>query len=295
MPEEADPPDDEAVVADEPESDAPDAADDGPHPVGEPPVVTPLTRDDLRGGGPGPSTDKIGLAVLVAAAILMAGFVVGRVSAPDGVVDATTTTIPVVVFPSGDQDRSGYWQFAGITPAVIDTFDRADADELGAADTGEEWATASGAWAIVNDQASSPDARARPGLVVIGGGRANRLTEVSLMVVEPGAGLVFRYRDPQNYWSMTADPEVGSWIVSRVAAGQVSVIAEVAGATADGTAIGVAQRGPELQVLVDGQERTRITDPTLSGQARSGLISPAGSTGAARWDRFYVGDIAASG
>lgn len=304
MPEEADPPDEAAVAAPDPDASGDDVtvpepdADDAAAP--EPDERTddapaPLTREDLGGNRLGIANDKLGPLVLVAAAILMAGFVLGRVSAPDGVVDTTTTTIPEVVFPAGDSDRSGYWQFAGITPAVVDTFDRADADDLGSADTGEEWSTASGSWAVVNEQAASTDARARPAIAVIEGGTANRLTEASMMVVESGAGIVFRYRDPQNYWAMTADPEVGSWIITRVADGQDSVIAEVAGATADGTAIGVAQRGPELQILVDGQERTRITDPTLSGQARSGLISPAGAAGDARWDRFYVGNIAPSG
>ena len=115
------------------------------------------------------------------------------------------------------------------------------------------------------------------------------------MVVEDGAGIVVRYRDPQNYWSMTADTGAGAWLITRILDGEAEVIATVAGTTVDGTSVGVAQIGPALQVLVDGQELRQLSDPTLSGQVRSGLIGPPGSSGEARWDRFYIGDMPAPG
>ena len=35
-----------------------------------------------------------------------------------------------------------------------------------------------------------------------------------MTLVEDGAGLVFRYQDPQNYWSVVADQGVGTWTVN---------------------------------------------------------------------------------
>ena len=48
---------------------------------------------------------------------------------------AATTVAPggEVPFPTGDQNRTGYWGFANLEPIVVDTFDRAnDPDSLGA-------------------------------------------------------------------------------------------------------------------------------------------------------------------
>jgi hypothetical protein len=286
--EEADPTDAVPEESDEPEVAAADdaAAEESP------PAAPVLTREDLA--PPDRNLERIGLIVLLVAAILMAGFVLGRVSAPGTEEGATASTAPAVVYPAGDQDRSGYWTFAGIEAVVTDSFDRDDGP-LGMTDTEQEWNPVTGTWEIEDGHAAAPDQRSQASIAVVPGGSADRLTEATMTVVEPGAGIVFRYRDPQNLWTMTADPENGGWLISKVIDGQRSRVAEIPGRTADATAIGVAQRGDELQVLIDGQEVRRVTGSELAGQPRSGLIAPADSDGSARFDRFYVGDIAITG
>ena len=111
------------------------------------------------------------------------------------------------------------------------------------------------------------------------------------MVVEPGAGIAFRFQDADNHWSLTAAPSRGVWELRKVLRGESVLIAEAAGPVADGTTVTVAQRGAELQVLLDGVEAIRISDPALQDQARSGLVAGADSAGEARWDRFYVGSM----
>jgi len=257
----------------------------------EGPPVAPLTRDDLAS----PTAGRIGPLVLAGVALLLVGFIVGRVTADeDGTEEATTSTAaPALQFPSGDQDRANYWGFGGVTPAIKDSFSRDDSsDGLGTTETGEQWQTVNGSWQLVDGLAAAGEGGGgRPSIVVVRGGQAERLTEATAVNVEEGAGLVFRYRDADNFWSLTASPGNGTWIATRVVDGQPTVVAEIPATTADGTTVTVAQRGPELQILVEGVEAIRVTDPALVSQRSSGLIAPGDGDGSARFDRFYVGNM----
>jgi len=271
-------------------ADAPAAGDDDTIAA---PETAPLTRDDLRSRS---GRLPVGPLVLGGLALLLVGFIVGRVTTDGDSTEeaAPSTTVARLEFPSGDQDRSGYWSFGGVTPAVSDTFSSGDTEDgLGQTDTGERWVVVTGAWRIDADLALAEPGGADPSLAVVPGGAEDRLTEATLTVVEEGAGIVFRFRDRDNYWAMTASPSVGIWTVTRVLDGQATVAAEVPGVTADGTTVTVAQRGAELQILVEGVEALRVTDEALQGQARSGLIAPADGDGTARFDRFYVGNMPA--
>jgi len=279
------PPTDEAA-AEPTEPEGEPAVD--PEPVAPAPPPT-LTKDDLSTSS---ANRWIGPALLGATALLLIGFVLGRVTAPEGgTVDTTETTLAEFTFPVGDQDRTGYWGFGGVTPAVIDTFDgEDDPTSLGSTDTGQTW-QADGTWGTVGGQARTTDPLA---VATVNGGAANRLTEATLMVVDEGAGITFRYLDADNHWRMTAAPGRQVWELTRVVDGQAEVVGEIGAPVQDGTTVSVAQRGPELQVLVDGTEVLRISDAALAQQARSGLISVDGD-GSARWDRFYVGNMPTGG
>ena len=286
----------EAPTEDGPGAEAtPASDDDAPADPARPAEVTaaaaPLTREDL---GPVSRGLPVGPLVLGALALVLVGFIVGRVTSDgDGTDEAPPPeTAAELTFPSGDQDRSGYWGFGGVTPAVADSFSSGDSEDgLGETDTGERWTVVSGRWRIDADLALAEAGGPQPSLVVVPGGSPNRLTEATLTVVEEGAGVVFRFRDADNYWAMTASPSVGIWNVIRVLDGQAAVAAEVAGPTADGTTVTVANRGAELQILIDGIEALRLTDEALQAQDRSGLIAPPEGDGSARFDRFYVGNM----
>jgi hypothetical protein len=287
----------------EPE-DQPDAGDD-PGPVatsddtaGEDPGLVATTDDDAAAADPEPSVAArigIGPIVLAAVAILLLGFIVGRTTSDD---DGTAEeaeplpTAPPLTFPRGDQDRTGYWGLGGVTPVIEDGFGREDTDEgLGTTETGEEWRSVNGEWRISDEEAAvAAGAGDRPAIAVVRGGNSNRLTEATAVTVEAGAGIVFRYQDPDNFWSLTAAPDDGMWVATRVVDGAPTVVAEIPAATTDGTTVTVAQRGAELQVLIEGVEAIRVTDSALISQRSSGLIAPAGGE-AARFDRFYVGDM----
>lgn len=279
---------------DEPDDDARDEPDDEGADVAAPDHrdgSPTLTRDDLGGGRRLP--DRLGPLVLGGIALLMVGFIVGRVSADDDIDEPPTTTIAPVGFPTGDQDRSGYWGFGGVTPAQSDAFDRDDSpSRLGATDTGQQWTAVAGTWGTEGGRARVAPG-AGPAYAVVRGGPAERLTEATLMTVEPGAGIAFRFRGPDDHFALTVVPTRGVWELHKIVGGRRSLLAEIPGPVSDGTTVTVAQRGAELQVLFDGVEASRVSDPALRTEASSGLVAGADRADTARWDRFYVGAMPA--
>ena len=270
-------------------AEADDIADEGTEVEGDTTAPT-LTRDQLGTGGP----SKLPIALLVIAA-LIAGFIGGRVTAPDDEGSATataggTTDDGALAFPSGDQNRTGYWGFAGLEPIAIDTFDRADdPSSLGDAGSGQPWESVNGTWGIRDDAAlTSGGSGDAPFLAVIPEGTGDGLTEVTMTVVEEGAGLVFRYLDARNYWSVTANPGVGSWSVNRVIDGESELVGEALGPTNDGVTISTTEDGSTVRVLVEGEEKLSLTDAALGEQLQGGIMAASTTTGQARWDRFLV-------
>lgn len=260
-----------------------DGADDG------------LSRDDLA------STPSRLPIVLVVIAALVAVFLIGRITSggddSGGDEDAsggTGTTVEgggEVPFPSGDQNRTGYWGFADLEPIVVDTFDRANTpDDLGTTGTGQAWEVVSGTWGIGNNAALTTGGATgnEPNIAVVPEGTGDGLTEIYLPVVEEGAGLVFRYLDPDNYWSVTANPGVGSWTLNRVIDGDTELVTEIPGPTNDGVTVSVTQDGSVVRVLLEGVEYLNITDAALGDQLQGGIIAPPSTTGDARFDRFLV-------
>ena len=255
-----------------------------------------LRREDLAGT---PSRLPLMLLIVVA---LIGGFVIARVTSggDDGAgTDATAeeptdggtaaTADDPIPFPVGDQNREGYWGFASLERVVSDTFDRADAPVLGTAGTGQPWQAVAGTWGVRADRAvTSGGADGAPNIAVVPDGSGDGLTEVTMMVVEEGAGLVFRYLDPENYWSVTANPGVGSWSVNRVIDGDTELVSEVPAPTNDEITVSVTQDDSVVRLLLDGVEYLSLTDTALGDQLQGGIIAAPDTVGDARWDRFLV-------
>ncbi len=245
---------------------------------------------DEREPGRVESTTRKGLLLV---AVLILGVVVGRLTAPDDSSEGEEGEAAPreIQFPSGDVNRTNYWGFF-FEPRVIDTFDREnDREDLGTSGTGQVWEVLSGTWGIRDNSAANFGASGnRPSLAVIPRGTGDGIFEVLMTTVENGAGLVFRYLDEENYWSVTANPGVGSWSVTRVIDGEDELVGELRGPTTDGTTLTVIQTGEALRFLLEGEDYLTLNDAALSEQRQGGLIAAPTSTGRARWDRFYIGE-----
>lgn len=220
---------------------------------------------------------------------LTLGLGVGRVTAPRDA-SVVSSTPSEIRFPVGDVSRDFYWALAGLHRLVVDTFDRSEPVGLGVTGTGDGWVIASGEWTIADHVArlKQPAPNDAPNVAVVPHGEGDGIMEVTMTAVEPGAGLVFRYADPANYWAITAVPSAGSWTLSRRVEGIDEVVADVPGPTTDGTTVTIIQTGATMRVLLDGSDYLSLSDRTFARQLQAGLIAPAGSRGTARWDRFLT-------
>ena len=237
--------------------------------------------------------------VVVAVALLVVGVLIGRLTAPDSEADVATgveedagTDSPPATFPAGDQSREPWWGLVGFQRLAVDTFDRADAsDGLGETGTGETWETPTGKWGIEGGSPGcSPAIRTKPNIAIVPASEGDGLVEVTMATPEQGAGLVFRYQDPSNYWAVTTSTSLGTWAVTRTVDGEAEAVAELNAPVTAGTTITVILTGTQVRFLVDSVDTLSLDDSTFAGVRQAGLIAPADSPLEARWDRFLTMD-----
>jgi peptidoglycan/LPS O-acetylase OafA/YrhL len=237
---------------------------------------------------PSSTTGRLAVGIV---AVLVVGFVVrytvfvGDPVTVDGVPQPTGLD-----FPSGDLDRSGYWSLVDLETTFEDPFDRPDdPGGLGVAEDGQAWEVISGQWGISTETAVvSGDAGSGPRIAVAPQQFNDGLAEVTLGLVTPGTGLVFRYQDVDNWWSATADPTTLQWTVTQVIDGEPTTAGTFSAPIYDGVTISVTQAGPTVRYLVDGVEYYRLLDPAPATVLRSGIIANGPESGGARWDRFQI-------
>ena len=84
------------------------------------------------------------------------------------------------------------------------------------------------------------------------------------------SGLVFRYQDDQNYWSLVSSPKYGTWLVDRVVDGKTSRIGN--SGYSGGKNIEVVLVGGTIQLWVEGLLRNTIRNASLSDATGIGII-----------------------
>lgn len=176
---------------------------------------------------------------------------------------------------------------------VLDSFARPDDDNaLGVVPSGPPWSNDTGGWGIAGEQAYVPSPAAGRSHAVVDRGQGNGAVQVELSRVVHGAGLLFRYQDPQNYWAVVVAPSYATWAVVKVVEG----IEETVGNTglspiADGTTVGVRMTDSIVDIVLDERVATTIVDDTLRDAGKVGLTAhsmPGIDAAAARFDDFVV-------
>jgi len=174
---------------------------------------------------------------------------------------------------------------------TADPFDRPDdPSSLGAVPEGPPWRAEAGTWGVVAGQAAVTTPAQGHSLAVVPLGGGDGTVQVRLAKVVNGAGIVFRYQDPLNYWAVVAVPYYATWAVSKTVGGHTSGMGSTGlSAVQDGTTVAVRLVGGTIDVAVEGQVRRTVADADLRRAPSVGMVAPAG-TGAsdARFDDFHL-------
>jgi hypothetical protein len=167
-----------------------------------------------------------------------------------------------------------------------DSFDRADdPSSLGRSPAGFVWRADAGRWGVVADQAAVTDPAAGRSFAVVPLGGGDGMVQLQLARVTNGAGLVFRYQDPRNYWSVVALPTYATYAVTKTVAGREKTVATTGvSPTSDGVVVGVRLQGDTIDVVIDTEIRKTLTDGTLRKAQLTGMLASSGGAATARFD-----------
>jgi hypothetical protein len=193
--------------------------------------------------------------------------------------------------------RTVQYDIVGPGAAIHDDFERSANGGLGSTQTGQRWQVASGTWAIQRGEAvleSQPSLK--PSIATVDVGRADGWVQLTASSMPTGAGLVFRYRDPQDYYRVSPVPVYGTMNVMRVVRGVETRVGST-GLTnfGNGSTIGVRLRGPRVTIFVDGHETVTYRIPELRTAHRAGLVLDSPKSLGARFAGFAAGPADAAG
>ena len=164
--------------------------------------------------------------------------------------------------------------------SLLDSFERSSAGKLGAeSSTGMVWLTLGDGFdvrdglAIVNSNSQGETAMA-----LVDTKWADAEIAATAGTVVTGSGIVFRFRDLQNFWSLVAVPDFATWNMQLHLDGEiVGVWQSGLSSVEPGTELSVVTIGEEIHVYIDGEQRIIIVDPTFRTATAAGLISTSGS------------------
>lgn len=172
----------------------------------------------------------------------------------------------VVATQHGSSSDSGSSRAGGATnpPKATITVDQGKV--AAGSPGGRSWRAVKGQWLIRSGTLSVKT----PGqflfsMLVTNGGSANVLVQAKMSKVVSGIGLVFRLKDPFNYWVVRAEAGTASWRVAKVVASKGTVVGNTGPSpTAPGTVVAVTTRSDgAIAISFDGKTAGSFSDPDL--------------------------------
>ncbi len=175
------------------------------------------------------------------------------------------------------------------TERHIDDFGRDDVDELaGETPDGSQWSALGTSFILESGLATiSAGNEGEVGIALIDTGWSDGTVGATVATTSAGTGLIFRFVDIFNHWSLIAAPEFGTWNLNLVVEGE-SIRSESIGlaSTEPGARVSILMDGPEIRIFVNGAPTIVIADPTFELATSSGVISVASTGGA--FDEYYA-------
>jgi hypothetical protein len=239
-----------------PPGDGPGLFDDGSHAA--PRRLARLRRRDVL------------IALVVLVVLVGAGVVVARLVAEEAPEEATGL-------------------LEGVEPT--DDFNRqSDLRTAGVAGNGDSWNAVSGVWGIDAAQVYLVQGAAggARNLLTLDMGSEDGVVAATFARATQGAGMVFRYAGPDDFWAILPAPDFGTWVVQHFVDEEI-----VANEN-----IGLVDTEDGLEVVLE-ITRTRVTvtvgdNPAVPIQISPSEASMVGFTtlgygsNRARWDDFYA-------
>lgn len=272
-----DPPTDPAEAAEPPATVPPDggpAADaEGTAEDARPDEDRPAPAEDGPGGrGLKKSDLLIALAVIV---VLVLGGLVVTALTDEG---------------EGGGDDGGSDEQVG---RPTDDFNRVhDPTAVGVAANGDAWDAVAGVWGIDAAQVylAVPQLDGSANLLLLDMGSADGRVSTVFARSRLGAGLVFRYTSPEDYYVLLPAGGFGTWVVQHVVDGEAASNEGVGLApSADGTTVELELDGDSVTVRVaDDEPATIQLDGDGAGATRVGFVVQGYRADEARWDDFYA-------
>ncbi len=141
------------------------------------------------------------------------------------------------------------------------------------------WLVVNGRWLVVNGQGffSSPPSGTE--LAVLESIPRVEAAQVRLPSVGDGAGLVFAYHGPGDYWALTAVPGYSTWSVVQVSHGVATGEGNLGlDSLDDDSVLEVVIRSHTAVLGLDGQVLRVVSDPTLSPGRVGVTVAASGAT-----------------
>lgn len=178
---------------------------------------------------------------------------------------------------------------------VADDFEGADdASSLGETNGGQRWDAVLGTWGTTGGKAGVTETNAAAGPRNIAVVEDVAVTQGSVSVeldpVTQGAGLVFRYRSPFNYFVLSANPDLRRWHLSRVVEGVVEPVGVVKNAPVEGRVLATVQlRGLWIYVYLNDEPVLAVRDEQLATLGGVGMYATTGAANQAIFGGFIAG------
>ena len=164
--------------------------------------------------------------------------------------------------------------------SLLDSFDRSSVGNLGAeSPTGMIWLSLGDGFnlrdglAIVNSNSQGETAMA-----LVDTKWADAEIGATAGNVVAGSGIVFRFQDLQNFWSLVAVPDFATWNLQLYRDGEIAGVWKSGLSSVEpGTELSVVTIGDDIHVSINGEQSISIVDPTFRSATVAGLISTTGS------------------
>jgi hypothetical protein len=176
--------------------------------------------------------------------------------------------------------------------APTDDFNRPQSrDTVGVAANGDSWDPVAGVWGIDGAQVylATADLGGARNLLTLDMGSADGTVSAVFSRVRLGAGMVFRYQSPQDFWVILPAPDYGTWIVQHIVDDETVVNENIGLADSpDGTTVSLTLAGTLLKVQINDADAVELEMDDSTDATVVGLTSLGYGSGEARWDDFYA-------